>query len=109
MNNRSVVDANWPAQSEPSLFAKVALSVTVPVVVSTALSMKLSVPSAGDAPGANDGGSPAPCLVPTPPPDAGVSCAGASTGAPVDESARFALTAAPPGKAVTGNRPRAPY
>src|SRR5690349_16232101 len=38
--------ANWPGQSEPSLLGKLALSITVPVVVSTALSMNASAPCA---------------------------------------------------------------
>ena len=107
MNKRSVAAANWPAQSEPFAFANVAFSVTVPVVVSTALSMKLSVPIAGDVLAASGGGSS--CCAPDRALPAGVNCAGASTGAPVVESAKLAPGAALPGVAVTGKPPCAPY
>src|ERR1051326_3460985 len=110
MNRRRVVAANCPAHSEPSVLSNVALSVTVPVVVSTALSMKLSVPFVGAAATMVGGGSLGGSWWAPPAGDpAGVSCAGASTGAPVEESPNDALGAAPPGTAVTGRPPRAPY
>ena len=45
-NSSSATDTNWPGQSALSALSKRAFNVTVPVVLSTPLSMKLSVPAA---------------------------------------------------------------
>src|SRR6185436_762569 len=97
----SVVDANWPTQSIPDVFGNVALSVTVPVVVSTALSTNVSVPVSTmptrPAPGCCDADAS----------DWGVASA-PNLAVPV-VSADAAFGPAPPGIAVTGRPPLAPY